>query len=79
MSKYTKKPVTIDAMQWDGDNVKEILTFCKDCYVIEQDKLKINTLEGVMNATKGDYIIKGVKGEFYPYKHDIFELTYEKA
>ena len=41
--------------------------------------LKINTLEGVMLAQQGDYIIKGVKGEFYPCKPDIFEMTYEYA
>jgi hypothetical protein len=42
-------------------------------------KLMIQSLEGVMEASKGDYIIKGVKGEFYPVKEDIFKLTYDEV
>ena len=89
---YTKKPVVIQALQWTGGNLKEIITFTdgppdvrsenavmkweeyKD--LIEKEGLKIYTLEGKMNANVGDYIIKGVRGEFYPCRKDIFEETY---
>lgn len=76
--KYRKKPVEIDAIQWTGDNKLEIFDFCNMSYITDQE-LRIQTLEGSMIADKGDYIIKGVKGEFYPCKPDIFELTYEKV
>ena len=80
MAKYRKKPVEIEAIQWNGENLREILWFSKDAF-IDQDSftLKIETLEGVMTANKGDYIIKGVNGEFYPCKPDIFEKTYDKV
>jgi len=75
--KYRKKPVEIDAIQWTGDNNIEIFKFCNMSYINDQE-LRIQTLEGSMIASIGDYIIKGVKGEFYPCKPDIFEMTYEK-
>lgn len=75
--KYRKKPVEIDAIQWTGDNNIEIFKFCNMSYINDQE-LRIQTLEGSMIASVGDYIIKGVKGEFYPCKPDIFEMTYEK-
>jgi hypothetical protein len=76
--KYRKKPVEIDAIQWTGDNNIEIFKFCNMSYINDQE-LRIQTLEGSMIASVGDYIIKGVKGEFYPCKPDIFKLTYEKV
>lgn len=80
--KYRKKPVVIDAVQWSGNNLNEILDFMKDKqpnYYEDDEKklLTIQTLEGNMIASVGDYIIKGVKGEFYPCKPDIFKQTYE--
>ena len=83
-SKFTKKPVTIEAEIWTGKNRTDVLKFCPDCYVnfdkgTDVPELKIKTLEGVMTASIGDYIIKGIKGEFYPCKPDIFEITYDKA
>ena len=75
--KYKKKPVEIDAIQWTGDNKLEIFDFCNMSYISNQE-LRIQTLEGSMIASVGDYIIKGVMGEFYPCKPDIFEMTYEK-
>jgi hypothetical protein len=75
--KYRKKPVEIDAIQWTGDNKLEIFDFCNMSYITNQE-LRIQTLEGYMTASIGDYIIKGVMGEFYPCKPDIFEMTYEK-
>ena len=80
--KYRKKPVVIDAVKWSGNNLNEILDFMKDKqpnYYEDDEKklLTIQTLEGNMIASVGDYIIKGVQGEFYPCKPDIFEQTYE--
>lgn len=82
MPKYTKKPVEIEAVQWTGENLLEILNFCSSCFSYERNGLKvltISTLEGNMNASYGDFIIKGVKGEFYACKPDIFEMTYDKV
>lgn len=84
MAKYRKKPVIIEAIQWDGKNLSEIEEFVgsrirTSYYDDGEEFLVIQTLEGDMKATKGDYIIKGVKGEFYPCKPDIFEQTYEEV
>lgn len=85
MTKYKKKPVVIEAMQFDGENGKEIEDWAKqeNCQRhmdnSQKDYLTIQTLEGIMTASKGDFIIKGISGEFYPCKPDIFELTYEKV
>lgn len=79
MKKYRKKPVTIEAIQWTGKNEEEIRHFVKqDMYFISND-LYICTLEGDMAASPGSYIIKGVDGEFYPCKSEIFERTYEEV
>ena len=75
--KYRKKPVVIEAVQWTGDNEKEVYDFTRGEYYITRGELFIETLEGDMLASVGDFIIKGVKGEFYPCKPDIFEATYE--
>ena len=83
--KYRKKPVEIEAIQFidDSETLLVIQEFMDNNNLIidykdfDDPKLKIETLEGVMNASLGDYIIKGIKGEFYPCKPDIFELTYE--
>lgn len=85
---YRKKPVTIEAIKFDGKNGLEILDwiFQSDSakrigleQLSKNETLTIETLEGNMTASKGDYIIKGVKGEFYPCKPDIFEQTYEEV
>ena len=79
--KYVKNPVVIEAVIWTGDNITEILSFCNDCFSYEkqgENKLDIATLKGVMQASVGDYIIKGIKGEFYACKPDIFLMTYDK-
>lgn len=73
--KYRKKPVVIDAWQFNkgGDHPKAISTsLCSTGYGIE-------TLEGFMEVTPGDFIIRGVKGEYYPCKRDIFKATYDPA
>lgn len=85
--KYRKKPVIIEAVQFEdsSDRIIEIHEFMggDTIRVDYEDKdnpyLKIETLEGTMKASVGDYIIKGVNGEFYPCKPDIFEKTYERA
>lgn len=80
--KYRKKPLVIEAIQWTGKNMDEVSNFIGDTkhtYTYNERRLAIYlyTLEGVMGAQKGDWLIKGVKGEFYPCKPDIFEITYE--
>lgn len=85
--KYRKKPVIIEAIQFEdnSDRIIEIHEFMGGdaIRVNYEDKdnpyLKIETLEGIMKASVGDYIIKGVNGEFYPCKPDIFEKTYERV
>lgn len=80
--KYRKKPIIIEAVQWNGENVGDIMNLAYSTFrPLEFEHngfVKINTLEGVMKASVGDYIIKGVKGEIYPCKPDIFEQTYEQ-
>jgi hypothetical protein len=81
MTKYRKKPVIIDAIQYTGKNRDEILVKLGMDSIGEDfisNDLIIETLEGDMKDSVGDYIIKGIKGEFYPCKSDIFELTYDK-
>jgi hypothetical protein len=87
MAKYRKKPVVIEAIQlnteYSDENMNEVCSFIgsKNFRVANMDPLDafivIVTLEGDIKASPGDYIIKGVKGEFYPCKPDIFEQTYE--
>ena len=90
--KYRKKPVVIEAVQWNGLNLQEVKDFVGDSlmYNIYDTawkvaeaapivNIKIKTLEGNMQVSVDDYIIKGVQGEFYPCKPYIFEQTYEKV
>lgn len=92
MNRYVKKPIAIEAVKWKGFNNDEIKDFAGDSVKIEVIRegdadngippsvdCSIETLEGVMKANVGDYIIKGVNGEFYPCKQDIFEKTYDKV
>lgn len=87
-TRFRKKPVVIEAMQWTGGNSRELCAFCPTLITtgIDDDGAEYNrlnplvpTLEGQMMCKVGDWIIKGVKGEFYPCKPDIFEATYEPA
>ena len=94
MTKYRKKPVVIDAFKWTGGHdqtedpewiieaiEKGTVTIVRPdgCDGVEPYQMKIQTLEGTMTAQQGDYIIRGVQGEIYPCKADIFEQTYEKV
>lgn len=89
--KYQKKPIVIDAIRWTGQNIDDVMSLV-DWDLLPKDgenvnpgighspssgQLTIPTLEGTMTASAGDWIIKGVKGELYPCKHEIFEATYE--
>ena len=94
--KYKKKPVVIDAVQWTGENHREMFDFLTENafdkesmkvsgehFYIDHNKVEggliIKTLEGEHLASIGDFIIRGVKGEYYPCKPDVFEQTYEKV
>ena len=78
---YRKKPVTVEAVQWTGENHAEMCEFIDPevFEIIPRVGLVIHTLEGDHRASPGDYIIKGVNGEFYPCKPDIFDKTYASA
>ena len=90
--RYRKKPVVVEAIQWTGKNMQELKNFVGDS--LEYDvmdaawevgkgpvivNVRIQTLEGIHHASVGDFIIKGIRGEFYPCKPDIFAKTYESA
>ena len=85
--RYRKRPVEIEAIQFKRDCFEDIRIFTEgkafnfrtERCIDGKSYCDIETLEGVHIATEGDYIIKGVKGEFYPCKPDIFEMTYEKV
>ena len=77
--KYRKKPVEIEAVLWSGFNYDEICELGDKKVQRSGNNLLIYTLEGMMIASLGDYIIKGVSGELYPCKPDIFNFTYEKV
>lgn len=79
--KYQKKPVIIEAVQWTGDNITEICKFTKRdiSHLLHSGQLYIETLKGIMKASIGDFIIKGVSCEFYPCKPEVFYQTYEEV
>jgi hypothetical protein len=81
MPKFRKKPVVIEAVEFNGSNHQEVIVFSNGnaMQLTGMQHVEIPTLEGTMRADKGDWIIKGVNGEFYPCKPDIFEKTYEPA
>lgn len=79
--KYRKLPAEIEAIQYNGDNYLAICDFTNKILPslpIEKADILIETLEGTMSAKVGDYIIKGINGEFYPCKPDIFLKSYER-
>jgi hypothetical protein len=82
MPKFRKKPVVIEAHLWHGgwEDARPIIDWIgKGGFWSDDDTIRIQTLEGEMTAQPGDFIIKGVKGEFYPCKPDIFAATYDPA
>lgn len=78
--KYVKKPVQVEVLQWTGDE-DAMREFLGELFLIidNNERLRIDTLEGEFWGNLGDYIIQGVQGEFYPCKPSIFELTYDKV
>lgn len=81
---FIKKPIKIQAIQWTGDNYDKVLDFVGKEHLLTQHyfyrrELIIRTLEGDHHALVSDWIIRGIKGEFYPCKPDIFEQTYEEV
>ena len=85
MRQYRKKPVVIEAIQLEDlevytlMSIQHLVGLGKDIFEVKGDGLIIKTLEGDMRASIGDWIIKGVQGELYPCKPDIFKETYEKV
>ena len=90
IKKYRKKPVVIEAIRWNGKNEVDVYRFLSGDttfrgfvpmeganFRVQNGQLFIKTLEGDVHASRGDMIIKGVNGEFYPCKPDIFDKTYE--
>jgi hypothetical protein len=80
MARYRKRPVVIEAVQYDGDTTA--LPYDMGTAIVRSvagGSCFIDTLEGSMECRVGDWIIRGVKGEFYPCKPDIFAATYEPA
>lgn len=87
MTKYRKKSVEVEALQWTGYNRKDIEAFCPrassrfkriDLSIISPGKIAIDTPEGLEIANIGDYVIRVAEGRYYPCKSDIFEELYEK-
>ena len=78
MARYKTKPCEIEALQYTGNNIIEILDWGQGKILWDDmDNLYIETLEGRIRADVYDYIIKGLRGEFYPCKPDVFEKKYE--
>ena len=87
MAKFKKKPVTIEAVQWKNGKVSEVTEWISEALYKDpkevgaimrfKDEIRIFTLEGHMTAIDGDYIIRGVEGELYPCKPEIFKKTYD--
>jgi hypothetical protein len=85
VKQWKKKPLVVEALQWTGKNVDEVLKFCSTAvfniptHISTMYDLEIPTLEGNHVAAVGDYIIRGIKGEFYPCKSDIFLASYDEC
>lgn len=77
MAQYRKKPVIIEAEQWFAKGHCPV--WAQEFVTEYNDKFCVDTLEGIMTGNPGDWIIKGIKGEIYPCKPDIFEATYEEV
>lgn len=75
-----KRPVVVDAFRYDGRNADEIITWAgHSAYSTLRGELIIRTLEGDHRAAPGDYVLRGVEGEFYPVKPSIFAATYDEV
>ncbi len=79
MAKYRKKPVVIEAVQWNGPQDDAALERFAGHWASIGAEVYITTLEGAMRVSPGDFVIRGVRGEFYPCKPEIFAATYDPA
>ena len=94
MPKFRKKPIVIEALEWDGSHHRGMFEFLGGSsdqaisgygnhFYIDHSKVEggliLKTLEGEHKASIGDYVIKGISGEYYPCKPDIFKATYEQV
>lgn len=84
VKKYVKKPIPVEAFQYEGCNLDECMAFCPNLKLVDDDDSKmqypvIGTLEGEMKVEMGSYIVKGILGEFWAVRKDIFEKTYEEV
>lgn len=77
--KFRKKPIVVEAERMDFTSQNSPNGVCSQAHNGNYGGSHVHTLEGILNVAHGDWIIKGVKGEFYPCKSDIFEATYEKV
>jgi hypothetical protein len=77
--RYRKKPVVIDAIRWTGENRDEVESWSGGQVRCEGARAVVDTLEGELRGDVGDWIIRGVQGEYYPCKNEIFVATYEPA
>lgn len=78
VAKFRKKPVEIEAVRWNGSNLNEVRAFMRNTGgKLVGRSIRVDTLEGSIYAAEGDWIIKGIKGEFYPCKPDVFAATYD--
>lgn len=77
MNKYRKLPVEVEALQWTGNNAKEMSDFVQIAIPMSAEYFHISTTDGILRANIGDWIIKGVEGEFYPCKDSVFQKSYE--
>ena len=80
VKKFVKKPIPIEAVQFTGDNFKELYDFAGNDIYFQDGYVYIHTLEGDMRMKNktGDWLVKGIRGEFYPCERSIFEETYEE-
>lgn len=81
MSRFRKRPVVVEAVQWNGGTTEGLTKLFGDFkdWRLGPNALRIKTFEGWTEASHGDWVVKGTKGEFYPVKPDVFEEVYEEA
>lgn len=77
--RYRARPTEVSAVLYDGTNAEVIHNFSKGVTFEQDDCVKIETLEGTITASVGDYVVRGTRGEFYPCKPDIFESKYDRV
>ena len=80
VKKFVKKPIPVEAVQFTGDNFKELYDFAGNDIYFQDGYVYIHTLEGDMRMKNktGDWLVKGIRGEFYSCERSIFEETYEE-